>query len=74
MIWLGKLTDAQMPARSMSATRAAGSQQPRRIWSKRTGSIGESSFGRPTTALSPTCGKACPSKTQISLPFEVVLT
>ena len=56
MIWLGKLTDAQMPARSMSATRAVGSQQPRRIWSKRTGSIGEPSRLRPTTAFSPTCG------------------
>ena len=56
VIWLGKFTDAQMPARSMSATRAAGSQQPRRIWSKRTGSMGESSLLRPTTALSPTWG------------------
>jgi hypothetical protein len=40
----------------MSATRASTSQQPRRISSKRAGSIDHSSRGRPTTALSPMFG------------------
>ena len=52
----GKLSDAQMPARSMSAIRASMSQQPRRISSNRAGSMLHSSFGRPMTALSPMFG------------------
>ena len=52
----GKHSDAQMPARSMSAMRAWMSQQPLRISSKRAGSMLHSSFGRPTTALSPMFG------------------
>ncbi len=49
----GKLSDAHMPASSMSATRAAGPSIPGRIWSKRTGSIGDSSRSRPTTGVEP---------------------
>jgi len=52
----GKHTDAPMPARSMSATRAWMSQHPRRISSKSAGAIDHSSLGRPTTALSPMFG------------------
>ena len=52
----GKHTDAQIPARSMSAMRAWMSQQPLRISSKRAASMLQSSVGRPTTALSPMLG------------------
>ena len=52
----GKHSDAQMPARSMSAMRAWMSQHPFRISSKRAGSIVHSSFGRPTTAFNPMFG------------------
>ncbi len=54
VIWLGKFTDAHTPLMSMSRTRASTSKQPGRISSKRVGSIRQSSFERPTTALSPT--------------------
>ena len=52
----GKHSDAQIPARSMSATRASMSQQPGRMSSKRTGSMLHSSLGRPITALRPMLG------------------
>ena len=52
----GKHSEAQMPARSMSAMRASMSKQPGRISSKRAGSMLHSSLGRPTTALSPMFG------------------
>ena len=52
----GKQSEAQMPARSMSATRASMSKQPGRISSKRAGSMLHSLRGRPTTALSPMFG------------------
>ena len=52
----GKHSDAQTPPASMSSMRASMSQQPRRISSKRAGSIDHSSRGRPTTAFSPMFG------------------
>ena len=52
----GKHKEAQIPAMSMSATRASMSKHPGRISSKRAGSMLQSSRGRPTTALRPTLG------------------
>ncbi len=52
----GKLSEAQMPARSISAMRASISQQPRRISSNRAGSMLHSCLGRPMTALRPMLG------------------
>ncbi|CNI38351.1 Uncharacterised protein [Mycobacterium tuberculosis] len=57
----GKFSEAQMPARSMSAIRASISQQPRRISSNRAASMLHSSCGRPITALSPIFGYSRPS-------------
>jgi hypothetical protein len=52
----GKHSEAWTPSRSMSATRASTSQQPRRISSKRAGSMFHWSLGRPEIAFSPICG------------------
>ena len=52
----GKHSEAQIPARSMSAIRASMSKQPGRISSNRAGSMLHSSWGRPTTAFRPDVG------------------
>ena len=57
----GKHSEAQIPAMSMSATRASMSKHPGRISSNRAGSMLHSARGRPTTALSPTLGYERPS-------------
>ncbi len=64
----GKLSEAQMPARSMSWTRASTSKQPRRIWSKRNGSISTVSGRRPTTAFMPIWLWRWPSNSHTSWP------
>jgi hypothetical protein len=52
----GKQSEAQIPARSMSAILALMSKHPGRISSNRAGSMLHSWRGRPTTALSPMLG------------------
>ena len=74
VIWDGKFSAAQTPLMSMSFTRASMSQQPGRMSSKRVGSIFQSSRGRPTTALRPTCRKIFPSNSQTSWPSSVSTT
>ncbi len=57
VIWLGKLTEAVIPPRSMSATRAAGSKHARpHLRRSAPAPSARQSLDRPATALSPTCG------------------
>ena len=57
----GKQSEAQMPARSMSSTRASMSKQPGRISSNRAGSMLHSSRGAPDDRVEPDVGVlVCP--------------